>query len=91
MEKHFTIEAHYGRANLKAAVRSSEVEEVVAHWTDQLAKVETDDLRAATRSLVVDSLLKDKHHGNVDEASIVSSALVWLTSQAQWDLASCRL
>lgn len=74
----FNIEAVFGDATIKMAVRSDMVEAIVAHWNEQLAKIGVEELRAETRQLVVSSLMHETHH-NPDEAHHVASALVWLT------------
>lgn len=87
-ERTFKIRAAYGKATIEMLVLSSKVEDIVERWTDRLKTVDTDDLRAAfdadalratTREIVVDSLKHNKHHDDLHEASLVSSALIWLT------------
>jgi hypothetical protein len=78
----FTLEAHFGHANIKTLVFSDKLDETVAYWGEQLEKVKhrEPDGRQASKDLVLQCLKEDKHHTDPKAAEMVCAALIWLTA-----------
>jgi len=74
-----SIEAAYGAATIKTLVLSHQVEEMASSWADRLKDINPYYHRAVTRRLVVDSLIRNREHGDLKEVELVTPGLIWLT------------
>lgn len=75
----FWLEATCAGASLKTLVKSHMVDDMVAFWSEKLAKQSDDDHRAVCRDLVVEAMTTGKHHTDEKTAEIVVYSLIWLT------------
>jgi hypothetical protein len=78
--KTFWMEAELGKANIKTLVRSDKIDGLIAWWEDALAKQSNPDHRQASRQLIVQALLENKHHTDREVGEMVCAALLWFTA-----------
>jgi len=80
--KAFTLEAHFGRANIKSMARSDRIDETVLYWGEQLEKLKhrEPDGRQASKDVIIQCLTENKHHTDPAAAQMVCAALVWMTA-----------